>query len=61
MKSADPGTKPFVVEPGRLLEIPEEIAQSTRCEAQNLLVLLYAGPDEPVQVGLETTPRRAPP
>ena len=43
MKGADPGTKPFVVEPGRLLETIKEIAQSTLGEAQNLLVLLYAG------------------
>ena len=50
MEGPDPGTETFVVEPGRLLEVLEEIAQRTRRELQNLVVLLYAGPDKPVQV-----------
>ena len=50
VERANPRTKGFVVEPGRLLKILEEIAQDLRRTAQNLIMLLYASLDEPVQV-----------
>ena len=34
----------------RVPEVLEEITHGTRRETQSFLVLLYAGPDEPVQV-----------
>ena len=50
VKGANPRTKCFVVEPGRFFKIVEKIPQGLRRSAQNLIPLLYAGPDEPVQV-----------
>ena len=49
MERANPWTKGFVVEPSGILKIIEEIAQRLRRRAQHLILLLYAGLDEPVQ------------
>ena len=50
VEGADPRTKGFAVEPGRILEIREEVAQGLRGIAQDLAVFLDAGADEPVQL-----------
>ncbi len=49
VERANPWTKGFVVEPSGILKIIEEIAQRLRRRAQHLILLLYAGLDEPVQ------------
>ena len=43
-------TKRFVVIPGRVFQIVEELAQGLRRVTESLLILLYPRLDEPVQV-----------
>ena len=50
MKGANSRTKRFAVEPGRVFKIVEKISQALRRRAQNLILLLYSRPDEPMKV-----------
>ena len=50
MECAASCLKGLVVQPGRIFKILEETAQRLRRAAQHLVLLLYAGPDEPVQL-----------
>ncbi len=49
MEGTDAGTEGLVVEPGRLLEVLEEIAQGLRRGFENVIAPLDAGADEAVQ------------
>ena len=51
VKGMNPWAKGVVVEPGRFFKIVEEIPQYPRRIAKKVVPMLYAGLDEPVQVG----------